>query len=352
MTPIEQVSNSTLVFLIAKESPGALEEFDRRFPVAADEPALWHEALQPGDKYEVNSPCRLSPDWQVRTFKCRRVGCLVSEEGGYVPVEHCRPLSEAAPWYTTAKPGDRLQRHGGAQTGRFVSFDKALHRVWWHADGAGSDAWTWASPAYFVPLPPAAPVVDNKASHDELWQIVSDVLRALGVQPKGSFANSRAPILAAIAAKDAEIAALKREMAKDRHFADERIAATTKAVRTIQSLRADLSACESLLRAERATVSRLDSFRTGVTRALIMGDFDNPDDTGIAVRLVEKLRASALVVPAEVLRAHPLPWKAANVFILDARGSTVMNVSLCAMGTDTDQQFVRAIVAAANGGAK
>ena len=83
---------------------------------------------------------------------------------------------------------------------------------------------------------------------------------------------------------------------------------------------AKLASCESLLRAERATVSR-------------------------QAEEIAKLRASALVVPAMAAHLHPLPWVYSDerAVIYDSNGNIVSPVY---------RNIGAAIVAAANGGAK
>ena len=91
---------------------------------------------------------------------------------------------------------------------------------------------------------------------------------------------------------------------------------------------AKLASCESLLRAERATVSR-------------------------QAEEIAKLRASALVVPEEVLKAHSLPWATRGCCVESvSTRERVLDVDTRCGSVADDRALAAAIVAAANGGAR
>lgn len=129
----------------------------------------------------------------------------------------------------------------------------------------------------------------------------------------------------------------------------------------IYAAKRDLTTCESLLRAERATVSRLadairslksqgdERYHQVVAIADALGVVATQDDILAAITA---LRASALVVPDGLLDARPLPWVKMGVAnVQDSNGATVLDVETNASWM-LDGELASAIVKAANGGAK
>lgn len=173
----------------------------------------------------------------------------------------------------------------------------------------------------------------------------------------------------------ATIAALKREVAKDRHFEESRLSevsrlkaevADAKCARdyerkALRETHASLTACESLLRAERAEVKDLtqraaavESLARDIAEALGLATF-NPNytsDLRMVPEAIANLRASALVVPEVAIKKCRLPWSfrsdSTTHYIDDADGFPVGRIDTSRMSVKEDSLLVAAIVKAAN----
>lgn len=416
----EHTPNSELISAIASRGYPhelAAKEYDKRFPVVApvDRRSLdCFDACIVGDEVEVlplyvtawdrGKVAAISGDGPSRGMRitlARAGGVFMTAAlSDRVRWPQPAPFDHAA-WVKGLRVGDRCEWKASVRwyAGTIVTMEGGGLGFRYDDNGV---VFAWQERAEqdkhrIRPLPPAAPAVDGEYTAERY--AASQKVAATWAKEAGRLGMLVGERDATIAAKDAEIAALRIGLsgsrcavtAKDAEIADIARANLEAARRLnteqsenvrlrgalaesmrllggasdkstsfllrvpeqIEAMMRDKAACESLLRAERASVKYLTDRNISVGNALMrVADAlgCDPTDAHILAAITD-LRASALVVPVEVLKVHPLPWKADGRCIRDMDGRAVIVIN--STGYQDEKAIASAIVKAANaGGAK